>query len=133
MDRHTRDIIYTIALGVRQWAENKADEWNQDLTGWCAIASARLHTEMVKAGFIGELHMSSNRCGAHVFVVFEDHVIDVTATQFDFTNEPIFIRHHREAEGISKWFITAETYRDAKTLRKAQVKDGWPQEQIVYR
>ena len=131
MDRHTRDIIYTIALGVRQWTENEAEEWNQDLCGWCAIASAKLHTELIKAGFDSEIHMSENRGGCHVFIVYDDHVIDVTATQFNF-EEQVLILHKKEAEGRSEWFETAKTYRNVKHLRKEQVKDGWPTEQIAY-
>ena len=82
MDKTLRDTLVTIATDVRYWAEGRADQGDEDLNGWCAKASGQLFRVLQEEGIPAEIHMWSwhNDESAHVFVVVEDHVVDVTVT-----------------------------------------------------
>ena len=127
--------VQSIALEVRAWTEAAAaqkGEIRTDLNGWCAIASGELHKRLVKAKVRAELHMALDEIGCHVYVVVEDHVVDVTATQFrEFKHDPVVIKHHKEIEHI--WFYqSGEVFHSAKDLRKYQLREGWPNDQVAY-
>ena len=133
MNKVTREIVQEIAAEVRQWAEMRA-RGCQDLSGWCAIASAQLFRELVLLGIRPEIHMWTWEAddSAHVFLVVEDHVVDVTATQFqEFRRKPIVIMHQREAE-VYEFYRTAQVFSDADALRQHQLRTGWPRDQIAY-
>lgn len=133
MNKVTREIVGEVAAEVRQWAEVRAGGC-QDLAGWCAIASAQLFRELVLLGIRAEIHMWSWAAddSAHVFLVVEDYVVDVTATQFqEFRRRPIVIMHQREAEAY-EFYRTAQVFRDADALRQHQLRTGWPRDQIAY-
>lgn len=128
--------VHSIAEEVRHWAEELARKRGRhdgfDLNGYCAIASAELYKRLTAAGVKAELHLASLDMGSHVFVVCEDHIVDVTATQFyEFRNQHIVILHVKEAE--EHWFYCGDyVFNDPKKLRKAQIKWGWPQDQVVF-
>lgn len=105
---------------------------DSDLSGWCAIASARLHRVLAAKGFKSELHMAHGDWGSHVFLVVEDHVVDVTATQFDeFKNQQLVIAHHRELE--HHWFYqSSDVFESAEELREHQIRTGWPSSQTAH-
>jgi hypothetical protein len=135
---YTLDHVKNIASDVRHWVEAQAyaktlDEVH-DLNGYCAIAAAELHRRLVSEGIRNELHMVVLDCGSsHCFVVVNDHVVDVTATQFGpFRGQPIVVLHQKEAEAF--WFYrTSEIFYSSKQLRKSQQRTGWPVHQIAYR
>lgn len=122
-----------IAQGVREWTERRR-EAPDDLCGYCAIAAAELHKRLNAAGIDALLHvaMHSNESDAHVFVTVDDHIVDVTATQFSqFAHDPVVILHEKEAQ---HWFHTSyESFDTVAELRRHQVKTGWPQNQIARR
>lgn len=128
--------VHEIALRVRAWAEESAEKRGGDddgrLTGWCAIASAELHTRLQRANIPAEIHLSNVGISCHVYVVVDDHVVDVTASQFPaFKNETVLIKHQRELE--KHWFYSnSEIFNSAKALRKNQIKVGWVKHQIAY-
>ena len=138
MDAYTLDQVRNIASDVRRWAEDQAydktlDEVH-DLNGYCAIAAAELHRRLVSEGIRNELHMATHGCGSsHCWVVVNDHVVDVTATQFGpFRAQPVVVLHEKEAE--QHWFYrTTEIFYSSKSLRKSQQRTGWPPHQIAYR
>jgi len=124
-----------VALEARSWAEYEADkigDMNDGLSGWCAIASAELHNRLRKVGIPAHIHMAQLDNSCHVFVVVDDHVVDVTASQFHkFKNETVLVKHHRELE--SHWFYsTRHVFNSAKALRKHQIKENWDKDQIAY-
>jgi hypothetical protein len=129
--------VYDIALAVRAEVEvlahHRGDD-REDLNGWCAIASGKLHNRLVKEGIDrAEIHMASDNQGScHVFLMVDDHVLDITATQFQhFLNEAVLIRHHREVD--HHWYYeSSQMFRTAKELRKNQLKTGWTKKQICY-
>jgi hypothetical protein len=136
MNKSTRDIVKDIANDVRDWCEWQAEDVDynvETLEGWCAIASAELHTRLLHASINADLHMWESGDGpCHCFVVVDDYVVDVTATQFkEFHNRPILIMHYKEAE-VYEYYRSTHTFGRAKDLRRYQKREGWPKYQIAY-
>lgn len=122
----------TIAKQVRTWAEKKAEDANynpDNLCGWCAIASGQLFKRLQADGIAAEIHINSG----HTFLVVEDHIVDITATQFhEFGNKPVLIIHQKEIDENEHWFY-AETkvFKSIAKLHAFQVKEKWPAKQCV--
>lgn len=136
MNRQKRALITEHANRVRTWAEltnsRRAFPGPSNLLGWCAIASARLWRELSAAGIESEIHMATGGgCGSHVFLVVDDHVVDVTASQFnEFYKKKLVIMHRKEAE--QHWFYrTDDVFETADELRRSQIRTGWPKEQTA--
>lgn len=132
MNSATRDIILAIATDVRNWTQSEADRKDyrpDDLGGWCAIASGKLFTELKKENF--KPVMAHDHDG-HFFVLVEDHVVCVTATQFmTFKNVPVLLKHENEMAGV-KYYEVDDIYEDIMEVRKYQKKHRWPSDQIIY-
>lgn len=131
MNKTLRAKVMLIAENVRNWTEIKAEraKYNpHDLCGWCAISAAQLFRELRKESINAELHYVSGHC----FVVVDDYIVDVTATQFaEFKDKKINIIHTKEAE--QHWFYTAEkVFAHPAQLRKYQLEEQWPRRQIAY-
>lgn len=131
MNKNLLSRVFSVAQQVRIWTHERAvrAKYNShNLSGWCAISSAHLFRELRKAKITAELHYVSGHC----FVVVEDHVVDVTATQFgEFTKTPILILHLKEAE--QHWFYkTEKIFENPTELREHQLKEKWPRCQIAY-
>jgi hypothetical protein len=128
------DQMATIATDVRNWVQEKADRSNynpNDLMGWCAIAAAELHKRLIQAGFNSEIRMW-NDFGCHCYCVVDDHVVDVTATQFDeYKNVPVLITHCKEAE-VHMYHRGSLVFATPDELRTYQQKTRWPSQQIAY-
>lgn len=137
MNKELRALISEHARRVRIWAEgtNRRRRYPQpdNLNGWCAIASAKLWRQLKAAGIDAEIHMATEDIGCHVFLVIEDHVVDITATQFhEFRDKKLVIMHHREAEQY--WYYqTADVFETAEELRANQIRTGWPIDQTAHR
>ena len=131
------DHIRSVAESVRYWAEGRAvgTEGEDDLTGWCAIASAHLWRELLKIGVVGELHAwvsPADNSSAHVFLVVDDHIVDVTATQFGrMRAKPVHIQHLREAQ-IWDWYNSQQVFQTPEQLIKWQKRERWNREQIAW-
>jgi hypothetical protein len=73
----------------------------------------------------------SEGAGAHVFIVVDDHVVDITATQFrEFEDTKIVVLHTKEAEQYD-FYETSQMFETPQKLRKYQVRNHWPGEQIA--
>lgn len=122
------------ALDVRYWAEGKATFGREDdLAGWCAKASAELHRRLQKMDIDSEIHMWywDRDDSAHVFLVVDDYVVDVTASQFSqFKDMLVNIMHVRLAE-VYTFYQSAEMFTSADTLRRVQRKRKWPHDQVA--
>ena len=136
MNKELRALVSEHAKKVRAWAEatnrRRAVPGTDDLNGWCAITSARLWRDLSAAGVKSEIHMAESDDGCHVFLVVDDHVVDVTATQFnEFRNRKLVIMHHREADRF--WFYqSCDIFDTAEDLRVTQIRTGWPPEQTAH-
>lgn len=131
--------VVSLARAARAWAEERSDaaeSYSEDLCGWCAIASAQLHREFVRQDIPAEIHMWEENPGGrgwcHVFLVVEDHIVDVTATQFsEFADESVVILPYNSAKK-HYFYKTTKTFVSANALRKHQRVSGWPQHQTAY-
>lgn len=143
MDNQTLLFVRDLARESRQWVEqlNAWDhdyrhdlrDWVASTSGYCAIASADLHQRLKDAGCYAQIAMSNSDLGSHVFVLFEDHVIDVTADQFsEFCRQPVVIQHHRLMSD-SQWHSIDELFDTVAELKRYQKKTGWPAFQTVRR
>jgi hypothetical protein len=132
-----RDLVRSIAESVRHWAEGRAEGTpaQGDLFGWCAIASAELWRQLDREGIAAELHCwvcPEDQSSAHVYLVVEDHVVDITCTQFTRLRDiPVYIEHCREAERYV-WYQAQEVFKTPKDLIKHQKKTDWVKNQIAW-
>ena len=136
MNKQLHGRVAAIALGTRIWVQERADRKNynpEDLEGWCAIASAELHKRLTQDGIEADIHMwVSEWQECHCFCVVDDHVVDVTATQFKpFRTQELVIMHYKEAEAYEMYQST-NVFGCALELRRFQKRERWPSEQIAY-
>ena len=131
MDRYTFDIVTQCAQTVRNWAEDQSDDTL--LGGWCARCAAELWYLLDDAGIKAEIRMHVARNGSpHVFLVVEDHIVDVTATQFEpFRKHPILIIHERETS--YRYFEPTDFFANPKELLKSQKATNWHKDQMAFR
>ena len=127
---------------ARSWAEGYAMTYNEQypscvgygkgLDGMCAIASSHLWFLFQDAGFkptIAGAHQPG--LGAHVFVILDGEIWDITATQFakaipEVVNMPL------EVASKSRWYWNPKlTFDTPAELRNKQVELGWPDYQTV--
>lgn len=140
---HFLGLVRSIARDVRYEIEDLAEkrgvplarrwdgESNLDLCGWCAIASARLHKELKKSDIDSTICMYEGVDGSHVFLLVDDHVVDITATQFhQHRKTPVLIMHEREAEMYEHYQIS-KTFTTVKQLISDQKKNRWPVDQTA--
>lgn len=135
MKRVSKKFLESMAKQVRGWVEDedlKRQYPRPGLNGFCAIASAELSRRLMHEGIPHEIHMSSSEDGSHVYVVIDDVVYDVTATQFpQYKDTKVLIKHTREAE--VNWFHQVEEiFRNAEELRNYQIRARWPKDQTAY-
>lgn len=116
---------------VRRWACRRAG--NRDLTGWCARASAELWYQLTQQGIGARLRLweDAHTGEGHVFVTVGNHVVDVTATQFnEFQRQTVVfvpwpqVRHHA-------FYQAQQAFATAEQLRQYQLAQGWPCEQTA--
>lgn len=134
LDPELHDQIWAAAVQVRRWAQRLSQQrqcsHRDDLCGYCAIASARLWSLLRSQGIPAELHEAETALGNHVFVVVDDHLVDVTATQFqDYRDQWVIICDRGRARRW--WWRTARVHESARDLRRHQTRVGWPRNQIA--
>jgi hypothetical protein len=134
MNANLQAIVVAIATDVRYWAEGRASSPYSKLDGWCARASAELFKQLKEEDIDASIHVWNENTGeiAHVFVVVDDHVVDVTATQFpEFEDKPVVILHQREAEAY-EFYQTKHVFHSVQELLKYQKKSRWPASQMAF-
>ena len=131
----TTSHLYLIAASCRTWAEefaNEAELFSSDLNGLCGIASAKVFLELKAKGYKPVIHLHAGDDCAHCFVVVEDYIVDVTATQFwGHKDVKVVVLHEKEAVEF-EYYTTSKTFTTVKALRKHQESTQWPSEQIAY-
>lgn len=129
----TLDHIRAIAEEVRYWAEKRAGKTNQELCGWCAKATAELW-QRIKAENPNqemEIWMHTNYWCSHIYLVVEDHIVDVTATQFG-VMDTVYIIHEKEVPPEFDYYDRTQKFESPKSLILHQKKTRWPNEQVAY-
>lgn len=128
--------MFDVAMDVRSWAEARAEGtyMAHDLNGMCAITAAELFRRFSQIGLTPEIHAwicPYDQQSAHVFLVVDDNVVDVTATQFSMMQgQSIYVRHVREAEQWD-WYQSQMHFNSIPDLQRWQKKHRWPLEQMV--
>jgi hypothetical protein len=116
------------AKEVREWAL-KQEYSNSTLFGYCAICSFELFKRLRAKKLEPIFYLIENDSyGDHCFVICDNFLIDVTATQFDI-NEPINIIDINEVDD-KKWFWNYKQAKQLKTVK--QIKSEmvkWPSDQ----
>ena len=129
--------IYSIADTTRKWAENyaKSNGFDSNLCGLCAISSAKLFTSLKKEGYSPEIRLHDGST-SHVFVVVNDHIVDITASQFGMKSIEIVhecevgVYDYNSDDSKYYWYHT-DVLTSVKNLIKFQRKYGWPPSQIA--
>lgn len=128
-------MVFQQAKRVRRFIKRLAKErQGGDLVGFCAIASAELFRQLKKAGVDHiELAMWINQYNdAHVFLLWQDFVVDITATQFGHSwTRAVEIRPLKEAISLLEKWQPLYTFKDPDDLRRDQLENGWPEEQVA--
>jgi hypothetical protein len=111
---------------IRLWAEEYAsvNGFPDDLCGMCAIASAKLWRSLAGGGIYGVIAHSRIE---HFFMVLDDYVIDITATQFGVVN-PVTILPKSYAKA-SYWRINKVLTNDRR-MRQYQTRRQWCPDEI---
>lgn len=135
MDSDIYETVYQQAKDVRQWAWELATQIdrNNRLAGWCAVCSTELWHRLEAVGISAELHFHCDRMvGSHVFLLVDNHIIDITATQFDeFRHVPIVIIPSYEGKNYS-FYATKKVFHRADKLRSYIVSQDWPPNQTPF-
>lgn len=94
------DQILAEAKEVRELCEKLVRlgkvQYSSELSGMCAVASYQLFCRLKKLGLKPKLAQARN----HAFVICEDYLVDITATQFHWIGEfnPIEIRPYKDIQ-----------------------------------
>lgn len=133
---HTTELIKSVATNVRYWAESRAEGTanSSDLNCWCAIATAELFRQLRQENELIEpvICMSNGMWGSHVWLMVDDTVIDITATQFsEFKHNPVLIVHEREVQHL-EYYARDEVFYSPVELIRFQKKNRWPLDQIAF-
>ena len=121
--------ILTAAQDVRIWAEERAlrELFPADLCGLCARSSAMLYILLKQRGYSPQIIYSDY---VHVFIHVENHLIDLTATQFFNTNFiPIFIRPINNEESASQ-YINSKVFNNLFQFIRFQHKKEWIKKEV---
>lgn len=120
--------LYHIANSTRLWVEQQCEE-NSDLMGMCAVASCELFNRLQERNISPTLHIAIHDYEAHVFVVAENYIIDVTATQFGVTDK-IVVRPNQNFTILNWYWRSSRTFNSVAELIQYQQQTHWPNDQI---
>jgi hypothetical protein len=114
-----KETIVKEATEVREWAMKKS-VWfdnDSDLCGWCAICSTaifkRLYNKGLNPTFVEAYFSDLRNSEAHCFIICKGYLVDVTATQFSPSYDPVIVRKYDDSDG-KKWFWKKQN--EAKTI-----------------
>ena len=126
------EIAETVRYSLEGHAERKDPPAAKTLSCWCAIASAELHRALEENNIDATINVAGCEIGAHVFLTVNDHVLDITATQFpEYKDMPVVFLHEREAD--QNWYHQPEyEFQRVQDLIKHQKKHRWPKAQIAW-
>ncbi len=124
MNKDKQQQVKQIANQARRWA--MLNSKSMYLNGMCAIASCHLFNELKKAGIDSRIAINDQHC----FLIVDNYIVDVTASQFDLPC--VFIKHLDDAECEHDFFIVENEFDSIADLYQYQIDEGWPLEQLVF-
>lgn len=131
MQSRLKNLVLDIAEQCRQWLDDLIDQEDAVSTsGYCAVASAHLFERLRAAGVEATISVYESDDGCHVFVISDDHVVDITADQFsEYKSVRVLFEHHRLCN--TQWHGISRTFSTVAGLKKYQRRTGWPMDQMV--
>lgn len=89
----------------------------------CAKASGYLFEQLKAENIPAKLALTSNHC----FVIVENYIVDITATQF--SREKVMIKKIEEED--SYWWQQPKVFDSIEECVKYQVAEGWEIHQLA--
>lgn len=126
-------VINIAAMKGRSWVEaNLVGRFGSDLCGACAWASTYILYRLLREGVKAHVAISKIPGGQHAFVVTEDFIVDVTATQFSdkktFVPEVVIVSRKKEPEYY--WENVITRIKTPNGVVRFTKKPRWPDDQI---
>lgn len=123
--------ILRIARSTRRWAKRTVKQTvfqNDNLGGFCAIGAVRLFQNLRKEGVNAKLAVTHSTWGGHCYVLVDNYIVDVTATQFG--QEPVLIVSTKEAYKRSTPFLPhpwskRKVYDSVSEFHSLLKRTGW--------
>lgn len=125
MNSQVKYLLIQILPSVRAKMEEVAEleDFSNDLCGLCA-RSAAITFKLLKMFGLNPLLCVT---WGHVFVLLDDYVVDVTATQFEY-EEKIFIRH--KEDNISRFYNTNFQFLELEAAIQKLQDMSWVESQM---
>lgn len=128
-----KNQVLKILKETRKWAEEIAfrKKGPSDLTGMCAIASRRILTELIKVGLNAEIAVSedeNDHSRMHAFVIYDGHILDVTASQFG--KKKICVMKATE-KNLQDWWKPKDKFFSGSGLIKYQHSIDWCTDEVT--
>lgn len=132
--RKVEQIAHQVRGELDVWWPNQHEENSTDLCGCCVIGSTKLMLELQKNGFDCSISITES----HGYVELGKYIVDITATQFNFS-EPVLIKPKTFFSKSFKNFIidqaynhsSKKTYKTYDEVASHQLESGWISEQSV--
>jgi hypothetical protein len=142
MDKKKKAIALSIARKNRAWLKRHAGRkgsypsvYPKDLACGCAIVSVRLLKSLKLKGF-KDVSIVGN--SSHCFLILEDHVLDVTATQFSpFEDTPVLFMKMEDLQELCKsnrknfWWEIETQVTTPREFLKWQKQVRWAEDQQI--
>lgn len=124
--------LHLIASRARRWAmrNRQRAEMPYDLTGMCGIASGKLWSMLTESGFNARIAIRNKVGDGHCFVIVDNYIVDVTATQFGL--RAVEVRPAKDARQQHRFWRATKIHNDLHSLRQHQINTGWPSDQVAW-
>jgi len=131
LDRSIKKLGKYIRSEVEVWTKDNSDVDSYNLAGACAIASYVMYRALIKFGYKPQFIMADSGCGCHCWVELDNHVIDLTATQFNMALPKVLITKKID---YFKSIPELKSYYDSKKNNSAvsSTKNWDQQSPIIY-
>lgn len=116
MARKNIATVRKIAIRVRKWAElvnELLGKWDSNLAEMCGICSLKLFEELRKEGLKPVFVVNQE----HAYVLCNNHIVDVTATQFRKPYRRVEIRKADEKNFDIRHWVIEEKLRSSRSIR----------------
>jgi hypothetical protein len=128
--------IKEIAIQARAWAEDyqlkHPKHFPECLASLCAISSAYLSHQLTQNNIENSIAFCNTDRVAHFFVICQDKIIDITATQFGNKFKAIEIRDLEEIDlKETNFWETTYIFNTPSELLEYQKQYNWFKEQRV--
>lgn len=129
--QRVKRIAEKVRKAVEELAKHEAalnrEGWNDPVTlcGYCSRASSVLSNALAEEGIEHKIGVAAH----HVFVLWKEYVVDVTATQFGESPVIIETKSEMDCKRFPRNWEVCEILNDSKELEEFQKKWNFPIEQ----